>query len=415
MLANYATVCSDPNRFRLDAVPVARRRESAHSPGRGKEGTHEVELAVTRQLLLISPVILCSRQTPKSGVASLWSAVAPAMLPKAIRSFHIPKGAPMFASGNLAVHGLLSGLFGSSPVPTVVRTKRRGDRIDWLRSFRGGIFGSSEWKFSDPYRHTRGDPADAIGYRAWKHPPGTRNTEIPDIHDIESVLGVDFHFHWEVASDNTVLPRHTHTTIWGLVLPRQLVCVDLSMKPHADDGGWDLSMKAHAMNGAFLIVGYEGSMRLVDTIRTKYVEGFHDLVMFDGRCSLCNASVDFLMRNDSLERFVFCPQQHPAALVAVETAHPHAIDMVKNVGSETDRDSVLVLGANGQLYHHSDAALRALQVIGGPLGWAAALAALLPRWLRDSVYNMVGRNRYKVFGKKDTCRLPTPAERMRFL
>ena len=67
-----------------------------------------------------------------------------------------------------------------------------------------------------------------------------------------------------------------------------------------------------------LLLADTGDMRLLPDATSEerggvYVPGFHDLVLFDGVCSLCNESVDFLIRNEPLERFLFTPQQDPAA------------------------------------------------------------------------------------------------------
>ena len=165
--------------------------------------------------------------------------------------------------------------------------------------------------------------------------------------------------------------------------------------------------------------------------RPTYVEGFHDLVLFDGQCNLCNASINFLMMFDTDKRFLFCTQQSSSARSAlefyghhnnssgggllqatVESSQKESREMLK----EGENDSVLVLSAEGVLLEKSDAALRAGEVLGG--GWRMlSLSAryLVPRAGRDWMYDLIGRNRYKWFGKKDTCRIPTLEERQRFL
>ncbi len=74
----------------------------------------------------------------------------------------------------------------------------------------------------------------------------------------------------------------------------------------------------------------------------------------------------------------------------------------------------VVLWTQGQMFERSDAVLMVLQQLGGPWTLMGALW-VLPRWLRDAVYFLVAKNRYRVFGKRETCRLPTPEERARFL
>jgi predicted DCC family thiol-disulfide oxidoreductase YuxK len=128
----------------------------------------------------------------------------------------------------------------------------------------------------------------------------------------------------------------------------------------------------------------------------------HPVLFFDGVCNLCNASVDFVVRRDKKRRYRFAPLQGTTAA--------HAIPGQVEAG---DYDS-FVLAENGQIYTRSTAALRVLAGLGGI--WSAAKVLLLiPAPLRDAVYRLIARNRYRWFGQKDTCRLPTPEERALFL
>ena len=146
-----------------------------------------------------------------------------------------------------------------------------------------------------------------------------------------------------------------------------------------------------------------------EAVAARYIPGFHHLLLFDGQCNLCNASVDFVLRFDTQRRFVFCAQQSPAAAEALhELGH-----VLPPLGSEDD--SVLLLAADGELYEGSTAALHAGAALSWPLSWLALLGLAVPSPLRDATYRFVGRRRYVWFGRSDTCRLPTPAERLRFL
>ena len=125
------------------------------------------------------------------------------------------------------------------------------------------------------------------------------------------------------------------------------------------------------------------------------------VVLFDGGCGLCNAAVDWIMVHDRQQRFLFSPLQGQFAqgVVGPEPA-----------GGWTS----VVFVQGGQSLTQSDAALG----IAGALGWpwkAALVFKAVPRPVRNAVYDWIGRNRYNWFGKKETCRLPTPAERARFL
>lgn len=123
------------------------------------------------------------------------------------------------------------------------------------------------------------------------------------------------------------------------------------------------------------------------------------VIFFDGVCNLCNGFVDFLLRRDREGLFEFAPLQGATArrLVPRESA---------------SLDSI-VLWNQGEVTHGADAALLVLERLGGFWG-LARVGWLVPASLRGWVYRAVARNRYALFGRRDTCRLPTPAERARF-
>lgn len=122
-------------------------------------------------------------------------------------------------------------------------------------------------------------------------------------------------------------------------------------------------------------------------------------VFFDGFCGLCNGFVDFLLPKDHAKRLRFATLQG-------STAAPYA---TPDVTPET-----VIYVEDSREYHRSDAALAALSRLGGLWSFMSVFG-MVPRPIRDVVYNFIARNRYQWFGKHDTCRLPTPAERERFL
>ncbi len=126
------------------------------------------------------------------------------------------------------------------------------------------------------------------------------------------------------------------------------------------------------------------------------------IVFFDGVCGLCNATVDLLLRIDTRQIFLFAPLQGETARRALGVPPADASEW-----------SILLLDERG-LHQRSDAALE----ICRRLGWPWALLGLLrwvPRGLRDAGYRVIARNRYRWFGRHETCRVPTPEERERFL
>jgi predicted DCC family thiol-disulfide oxidoreductase YuxK len=125
------------------------------------------------------------------------------------------------------------------------------------------------------------------------------------------------------------------------------------------------------------------------------------IVFFDGVCSLCNAAVDFLIRRDHAKVLLFAPLQGQAAAI-----HLHVLP-------NTTPDTIVLVDAQGR-WERSDAALR----IAGYLGWpwkGLIVLRIIPRPVRDVVYRWIARNRYRWFGQKESCRMPTPEERARFL
>ena len=133
------------------------------------------------------------------------------------------------------------------------------------------------------------------------------------------------------------------------------------------------------------------------------METAHPIVLFDGVCNLCNGAVQLILRHDPAGRFRFASLQSPAG-EEIQTRlgiDPKALDSI-----------VLVEGE--RWYRESDAALRIAARMSG--AWRAlGVLRLLPRPLRDALYRWVARNRYRWFGKQETCWLPTPELRERFL
>ena len=130
-----------------------------------------------------------------------------------------------------------------------------------------------------------------------------------------------------------------------------------------------------------------------------------DLVMlFDGVCNLCNASVDFYLRRDRAARIRFASMQSAPGQTLLG-----ARDLPRQ-----DFQTVVVLDA-GRVLQKSDATLRLLQALPAPWPRIARTAALVPRFLRDWIYDRVARNRYGLAGRRAACRVPTPDEAARFL
>ncbi len=127
-----------------------------------------------------------------------------------------------------------------------------------------------------------------------------------------------------------------------------------------------------------------------------------DVVFFDGVCGLCNHTVDFLMSKDCRAVLKFAPLQG-------ETAANLVPDSVRR------NLNTFVFANHGRLYYRSGAMARILMRIGGVWRVLGAMLWLIPWPLRDIGYRCVSSLRYRLFGKRESCRLPTPEERRRFL
>ena len=127
------------------------------------------------------------------------------------------------------------------------------------------------------------------------------------------------------------------------------------------------------------------------------------LILFDGVCNLCNSFVRFVIERDPAARFQFAALQSEAARrVLQEHQLPTPLP-----------DSILLVD-NGRIFTRSTAALRIARRLTFPWPLTAALL-MVPRPLRDWVYQLVARYRYRWFGRQDRCMVPTPALRSRFI
>ncbi|MDM7923583.1 MAG: thiol-disulfide oxidoreductase DCC family protein [Pyrinomonadaceae bacterium] len=127
------------------------------------------------------------------------------------------------------------------------------------------------------------------------------------------------------------------------------------------------------------------------------------IILFDGVCNFCNSSINFVIEHDSKGYFKFAPLQSAAG---EELIAKHGIDT-----AETDS---VILVEDGKAYTHSAAALRIARHLDGIWSLGYWLIAV-PRQLRDLVYRFIAKHRYRLFGRRDACMMPTPDVRARFL
>ena len=129
----------------------------------------------------------------------------------------------------------------------------------------------------------------------------------------------------------------------------------------------------------------------------------HSIILFDGVCNLCNSSVNFVIKRDKKDQFRFGALQEEPGKSLLEKYH---IDPKKT-------DSIVLI-ENERAYIKSTAALRVSRKLGGlyPLAYGFII---IPEFIRNWVYDIVARNRYKWYGKKDSCMIPTPELKQKFL
>jgi len=129
----------------------------------------------------------------------------------------------------------------------------------------------------------------------------------------------------------------------------------------------------------------------------------HPLILFDGVCNLCHGSVQFIIKRDPKRVFRFASLQSELGQSFLKEANLPSIEL-----------QTLLLVENGKIYKRSSAALRIARRLKGL--WKLCFGLIIiPLFLRNILYNWVARNRYRWFGKKETCWMPTPEIKELFL
>lgn len=136
---------------------------------------------------------------------------------------------------------------------------------------------------------------------------------------------------------------------------------------------------------------------LVDNLKNK------SILLFDGVCNLCNASVNFIIKHDKKAHFKFASLQSDAAKELLLQYKAKKIKM----------DSIILI-ENGAFYKKSTAALIISKKLNGGFK-ILYVFIIIPTFIRDWVYNYIAKNRYKWFGKKDSCMIPTKELKKRFI
>ena len=126
------------------------------------------------------------------------------------------------------------------------------------------------------------------------------------------------------------------------------------------------------------------------------------VILFDGVCNLCTGSVQFILKRDQEKKFMF------ASLQSI-----YGQSLLKQFHLPATTFNSFILYQDGGIYTRSTAALKMFQQLKG---WKwVRIFWIVPKFIRDGVYNLVAKNRYKWFGEKNECWLPTPELKARFL
>ena len=127
------------------------------------------------------------------------------------------------------------------------------------------------------------------------------------------------------------------------------------------------------------------------------------LVLFDGVCNFCNSSVNFIIKNDKTDHFRFLPLQSERGK-----------KIVTEYNLDPENLQTVILLEQGRIYTRSTAALRIARKLSG--GWKLMYGfVIVPSVVRDFFYNIIARNRYKWWGQRDSCMIPTPEVKRKFL
>lgn len=129
-----------------------------------------------------------------------------------------------------------------------------------------------------------------------------------------------------------------------------------------------------------------------------------ELILFDGVCNLCDSSIQFIIKHDKHNTFLFTPLQSELSQSIIE-----------QFGIDTQKiDSIILFRKNEGVFYKSTAALKIASKLKFPINILASFI-ILPKFIRDTVYDFIAKNRYNWFGKKESCMIPTPELKAKFI
>jgi len=127
------------------------------------------------------------------------------------------------------------------------------------------------------------------------------------------------------------------------------------------------------------------------------------VILFDGVCNLCNGAVQFIIKRDKTSKFLFASLQSDFGQ-----------SQLQKFGLDPSELHSIIALDNGKFFERSDAALTIASGLAQP--WPMlGVFRILPRFFRDWIYDLISKNRYKMFGKRESCMIPTPELKGRFV
>lgn len=126
------------------------------------------------------------------------------------------------------------------------------------------------------------------------------------------------------------------------------------------------------------------------------------IVLFDGVCNLCNGAVQYIIKRDGKGIFKFASLQSEAGKA-----------LLVRSGLPRDHLKSFVYIHGSRFYTRSTAALKVAKQLNGPVQLLYGFI-IIPKWIRDLVYDLIAKNRYRLFGRQDACMIPTPQLKERF-
>lgn len=129
-----------------------------------------------------------------------------------------------------------------------------------------------------------------------------------------------------------------------------------------------------------------------------------EIILFDGVCNLCDSTVQRIIKSDRRDIFRFVPIQSELGQ-----------QIIKYIGIDTSKTDSIILFEPGKAYYYkAEAAFKIGKQLGG-MYFLLNIFSLLPKWLSNKVYDFIAKNRYRWYGKKDQCMIPTPELKSKFL